>query len=156
VELFNRSSHPVDLTSWRLDEGIDYRFAAGKTLAPGGYLVIAKDVGLMQGLYPGLDVVGPFTNRLSQRSDYVVLKDANNNIADEVRYYDGGHWPQYADGGGSSLELRDPWSDNMRAEAWDASDEAAKSRLAPAERTDPATTGLIRGQVDCPRPRQIS
>jgi hypothetical protein len=128
VELFNRSSNTVDLTGWRLDEGIDYRFAAGKTLAPGGYLVIAKDVGLMQGLYPGLDVVGPFTNRLSQSSDYFVLKDASNNIADEVRYYDGGHWPKYPDGGGSSLELRDPWSDNMRAEAWEASDETGKSQ----------------------------
>jgi hypothetical protein len=128
VELFNRSGTAVDLTGWRLDEGIDYRFAAGKTLAPGGYLVIAKDVAVMQGLYPGLDVVGPFTNRLSQGSDYFVLKDANNNIADEVRYYDGGHWPEYADGGGSSLELRDPWSDNMRAEAWDASDETGKSQ----------------------------
>jgi hypothetical protein len=128
VELFNRSSHAVDLTGWRLDEGIDYRFTAGKTLAPGGYLVIAKDVGLMQGLHPGLDVVGPFANRLSQSSDYFVLKDANNNIADEVRYFDGGHWPQYADGGGSSLELRDPWSDKMKAEAWAASDETGKSQ----------------------------
>jgi len=128
IEVFNRSSHTVDLTGWRLDEGIDYRFAAGKTLAPGAYLVIAKDAGHMRALYPGLDVVGPFTNRLSGRSDYVVLKDPNNNIADEVRYYDGGQWPQYADGGGSSLELRDPRSDNSRAEVWEASDETGKSQ----------------------------
>ena len=47
VELFNRSSNAVDLTGWRLGEGIDYRFAPGKTLASGAYLVIARDVGYL-------------------------------------------------------------------------------------------------------------
>jgi hypothetical protein len=128
VEIFNRSSNTVDLTGWRLDEGIDYRFVAGKTLAPGGYLVVARDVSYMQSLYPGLDVVGPFTNKLSLNSDYLVLKDPGNNLADEVRYFGGGRWGEYPDGGGSSLELRDPWADHMQAEAWVASDESAKSQ----------------------------
>jgi hypothetical protein len=123
VEIFNRSSNAVDLTGWRLDEGIDFRFPAGRTIAPGGYLVVAKDPDYLRDLYPALDVLGPFTNRLGRRSDYFVLKDANNNLADEVRYFDDGYWPRYADGGGSSLELRDPHADNMSAEAWAASDE---------------------------------
>ena len=130
MEIFNRSSNTVDLTGWRLDEGIDYRFDDGKTLAPGGYLVIAKDVTFMQSLYPGLDVVGPFTNRLSQDSDYFVLKDPNNNLADEVRYFGGGRWHEYADGGGSSLELRDPWADNAVPEAWDRQRRARKVAMA--------------------------
>jgi len=127
IEIFNRSSNSVDLTSWRLDEGIDYRFSAGETLAPGGYLVVAKDVSFMQSLYPGLNVVGPFTNRLSHDSDYIVLKDPNNNLADEVRYFSGGRWHEYADGGGSSLELRDAWADNNVPEAWAPSDERDES-----------------------------
>ncbi len=72
-------------------------------------------------------VVGPYTNQLSHNRDYLVLKDAANNSADEVRYFDGGRWPEYADGGGSSLELRDPWADNAKAEAWAASDESSRS-----------------------------
>lgn len=127
VELFNRSTNTVDLTSWRLDEGIDFRFAPGTTLAAGGFLVVANDVAFMQARYPGVSVVGPFNNQLSRRSDYVVLKDAANNPANEVRYFDGGRWPAYADGGGSSLELRDPWADNLRAESWAASDETARA-----------------------------
>lgn len=127
VEIFNRSSNTVDLTGWRLDEGIDYRFAAGKMLAASGYIVVAKDVGYMQSLYPGVDVVGPFTNRLSHDSDDLVLKDPNNNLADAVRYFSGGRWHEYADGGGSSLELRDPGADNTRAEAWAPSDETGKA-----------------------------
>jgi hypothetical protein len=127
VELYNRSSHAVDLTGWRLDEGIDYRFAAGKTLLPGAYLVVAKDVDYLRSFYPSIDIVGPFTNRLSSKSDFIALKDANNNPADEVRYFDGGRWPEYTDGAGSSLELRDPRADNSIPEAWAASDERAKS-----------------------------
>ena len=127
VELHNRSDHPVDLTGWRLDEGIDYRFAGGKVLPPGGYLVVAKDVDYLRSLYPNIDIVGPFTNQLSKRTDLITLKDANNNPADEVRYFDGGRWPEITDGGGSSLELRDPRADNSVPEAWAASDEGAKS-----------------------------
>ena len=127
VELFNRSGNAVDLTGWRLDEGIDYRFPSGKALAPGGYLVVAKDPDYLLTLYPGLDVVGPFTNKLSKSGDFIVLKDANNNPANSVRYFDGGRWPEAADGGGASLELRDPWADNSKPEAWAASDEGSKS-----------------------------
>jgi hypothetical protein len=127
IEIFNRTSNTVDLAGWRLDEGIDYRFDDGQTLAPGGYIVIAKDVAFMQSLYPGLNVVGPFTNRLSQDSDYITLKDPNNNLADDVRYFSGGRWHEYADGGGSSLELRDALADNAVPEAWAPSDERGKS-----------------------------
>lgn len=128
VEIFNRSSHPVDLTGWRLDEGIDYHFPPGKTIAPGGYLVVASDVAHLRALYPTLDVVGPFANRLSHRSDYLALKDPGNNLADEVGYFGGGRWSEYADGGGSSLELRNPWADNAQPEAWASSDESAKGQ----------------------------
>ena len=50
-----------------------------------------------------------------------------HNPANEVRYFNGGRWPDYAAGGGSSLELRDPRADNTIAEAWGASDESNKS-----------------------------
>lgn len=127
VELLNRGTNAVDLTGWRLDEGIDFRFAPGTTIPAGGYLVVAKDVGYIQSRYPGIEVVGPFANRLSHQEDCLVLKDQANNPGDEVRYFDGGRWPEYADGGGSSLELRDAWADNAQAEAWAASNESGRS-----------------------------
>jgi hypothetical protein len=127
VELFNRGTNEVNLTGWRLDEGIDFRFAPSTTIAAGGYLVVAKDVDFMRSNYPGIQVVGPFTNQLSHGSDYLTVKDASNNIASELRYFDGSPWPDAADGGGSSLELRDPWADVSKAESWAASDESARS-----------------------------
>jgi hypothetical protein len=126
IELHNRGTNAVDLTGWRLDEGVDFRFAAGTTIPAGGYLVVAKDLDYMAAHYPSLSIVGPFTNQLSRSDDLLVLKDAANNPADEVHYFDSGRWPEDADGGGSSLELRDPWADNSQAAAWSGSEESAR------------------------------
>lgn len=127
VELYNRGTNAVDLTGWRLDGGIDYRIPAGTTLPPDGYLVVAKDVEFMRTRHPGLAVVGPYDKRLSRAGELLMLKDAADNLACEVHYHDGGRWPGYADGGGSSLELRDPWADPRQAGAWAASDESART-----------------------------
>jgi hypothetical protein len=127
IELYNRGTNPVALTGWSLDGGVRYNFSPGKTIAPGGYLVVADDVAHMRALYPALDVIGNLRGKLSGHSDRVLLVDPDGNPADEVRYYDSGRWPGYADGGGSSLELRDPAADNSKAEAWAASDETSKT-----------------------------
>jgi hypothetical protein len=127
IELFNRSSNTVNLTGWELDGGVTFLFTPGKMLAPGAYLLVADDANYLRGLYPMLDIEGNFGGRLSGRSDRIVLKDPSGNPADEVRYFDGGRWPEYADGGGSSLELRHPDADNSKAEAWAASIESNDS-----------------------------
>ena len=127
LELYNRSGNTVDLTGWQLSSGISYKFAAGKTIAPGGYLVVAKDSAGLRALYPAIDIVGDFKKKLGGGSDSIVLLDPNNNPANQVRYFTGGHWPEFSGGGGSSLELRDSYADNSKAEAWAASDESGKS-----------------------------
>jgi hypothetical protein len=128
IELFNRSSNAVNLTDWKIDGGIDYAFASNRMIAPGAYLILAKDPAYLQALYPGLDILGPFDHKLSHQSDYVALFDPLGNPASEVRYFAAGRWPEYAHAGGSSLELRDPRADTMKAESWAASDEASKSQ----------------------------
>lgn len=130
IELFNRGSNAVNLTGWKLSDGIDFEFATNQMIPPGGYLVIAKDPAFLQTLYPALPVLGPFGKSLSHRSDRLLLEDALGNPADEVRYHAEGRWPLRAHGGGSSLELRDPGADNAVAETWAASDESGKSSWA--------------------------
>jgi len=93
----------------------------------GEFLVIAKHGASLAALYPGITILGDFGGNLSSSSDNIVLLDENKNIADEVRYFDGGYWHDAADGGGGSLELRDPYADNTKAEAWAPSDESASS-----------------------------
>jgi hypothetical protein len=124
IEVLNRSAHPVALDSWRLSGGMSFNFPSGKTLAPGGFLVVAQDPPTLAALHPGIDIVGPFTGRLSHGGELLQLVDPAGNIANQVHYHDGGWWPAYADGGGSSLELMDARSDNAGPEAWAASDES--------------------------------
>ena len=124
IELFNRSTtRTVDLSHWRLTEAVQYEFPAGTSLGPGEYLVIARDADALRVAYPEVDnVVGSFAGSLSDRSERLQLSDALGNPADEVHYFDGGRWPEFADGGGATLQLRDPWADNSLPEAWNASD----------------------------------
>ena len=60
-------------------------------------------------------------------------------MVNEVTYGTGGRWGQWSDGGGSSLELIDPDSDNSLAPNWADSDETAKA---------PWTTIEITGVLD--------
>ncbi len=127
LELYNRGTEEVDLGGWQIVDAVTYLFPTGTVLAPDAYLVVARDAEALQADHPDITVVGDFTGRLDNHSDRILLLDAAGNPADEVRYFDGGRWPAAADGGGSSLELRDPWADNAAAEAWAASDEGLRS-----------------------------
>ncbi|MCL5098964.1 MAG: lamin tail domain-containing protein, partial [Candidatus Omnitrophica bacterium] len=128
IELYNRGTNTVDLAGWTLAGGIEYHFPPRTMLEPDNYLVVAKDADYLKSLYPDITILGNFDKRLSHRSDRILLKDAFGNPSDDVTYFDDGNWPAYADGGNSSLELRDPRADNSKAEAWAASDESAKSQ----------------------------
>ena len=127
IELYNRGAQEVDLGGWQLVDAVAYDIPAGTVLAPDSYLVIAGDAATLRAEHPDVTVVGDFSGRLGNGGDRVLLLDAAGNPADEVSYYDGGRWPEAADGGGASLELRDPWADNAAAEAWAASDESART-----------------------------
>src|SRR6185295_4703580 len=128
VELYNRSGAPVDVSLWKFVDSISYQFPAGTPPIPaGGYVVIACDPAAMAAIHPGVTAFGPFSGNLSNSGETLILEDANDNIVNQVSYSDGGRWSPWADGGGSSLELRDPNADNNQAEAWDSSDESGKT-----------------------------
>jgi hypothetical protein len=127
IELYNRSAATVDLSDWRFEEAIDYSFPAGTTMAPGEYLVIARDPVALAALHPTIRILGGYTGQLSNSGERLLLSDANKNPADSVEWADEGRWASSADGGGSSLELRDPDADNASPEAWAASNESGKS-----------------------------
>ncbi len=113
IELFNRGTTEIDLSGWEISGDIRYTFDEGVTLNPGGYLVIDNSE-------------NGFRGELSNRSGVIELEDAAGNLADFVHYHDDGHWPTEADGGGSSLELRDPHADNANPDSWAPSDESSR------------------------------
>ena len=123
IELYNRGADPVDLTGWSFSDGIDFDFAAGTTIEPGEYLVVSNDAVALSEKFPAARVIGDFDGRLARLGERIELQDSTGNPADIVDYRDRGRWDGLADGGGSSLELRDPDADNSVPEAWQASDE---------------------------------
>ncbi len=128
IELHNRSASPVDVSLWKFSAGVSYQFPAGTPVIPGGgFVVIAWDPTAFTALHPGVSAYGPWSGSLSGKGETITLHDANDNVANEVTYSEGGRWSQWANGGGSSLELRDPRADNTKGEAWDASDESSHS-----------------------------
>ncbi|MFC1757565.1 lamin tail domain-containing protein [Planctomycetota bacterium] len=127
IELFNRGSQPADVGNWRFDDAIDFTFEQGTVIPPGEYLVVARDADAFSAKYPDVTAVGSFSGSLANSEDNIVLVDANRNTVDEVHYFERGTWASDADGGGSSLELRNPFADNSHGAAWAASDESDKS-----------------------------
>ncbi len=126
IELFNRGDRALDLGDVRFVHAIFYTFPEGTILRPGDYIVVARDPEWLAKTYDMVTPTGPFAGQLANGGERIELVNARGNTIDEVHYYDGGRWPAYADGGGSSLELRDPWADNAKPEAWAASDETGK------------------------------
>ena len=127
IELYNRGAFAVNLTGWELGGGVEFNFPDGTTIPAGGYLVIARDAAALAAKHPAITILGNYDRGLGNGGDLIVLEDSNGNPADEVRYYDSGKWHEKADGGGSSLELRDPGADNRFADSWAPSDEVDRT-----------------------------
>ncbi|MBN1442577.1 MAG: lamin tail domain-containing protein, partial [Planctomycetes bacterium] len=138
IELFNRGERRADLSGWAFTSGIEYRFPEGLSIGPGEHLVVARHPEWIRANYdlPAASVVGPVAGDAGAIEDFGVLKNSGKrislrddfgNLVDEVVYRDGGSWPSWCDGGGSSLELIDPFQDGSAGAAWDASDGCGRS-----------------------------
>jgi hypothetical protein len=131
LEFYNRGNEAVDMSGFQLTKGIGFTFPSGTMLASGNYLVLAQEPEVLDEHYNIEDgfagALGPYEGELANGGENVRLVDQLGNLVDEVRYYDGGRWSGWADGGGASLELIDPAQDNDIAAAWGASDESDKS-----------------------------
>ncbi|HOW68116.1 MAG TPA: lamin tail domain-containing protein, partial [Verrucomicrobiota bacterium] len=158
VELHNRGGSPVDLAGWRFVDGIDFAIPGPAILAPGGYLVIARDAERLRSKYAQLqagNLVGNYGGSLRDSGERIALAmpepvfstnrlgdietNLNYVVVAEVSYRDGGRWGQWADGGGSSLELIDPAADLLQPANWADSDETQKA---------PWTEATFTGRLD--------
>ena len=141
VEIYNRGTNAVSLSRWQLQDGISFTFPTNAVIAAGAYIVVAKNPTNLFAKYPqlnGTNTFGNFSGSLKNSGerialampDELVAAGVTNGfciVADEVTYRDGGSWGKWSDGGGSSLELTDPHSDNRLAANWADSDESAKA-----------------------------
>ncbi|WP_210649109.1 lamin tail domain-containing protein [Nocardioides sp. SYSU D00065] len=123
LELTNIGTTPVDLSGWTFS-GITLTLPAGTTIAPGGFLVVAKDAAQFQASY-GFAPAAVYGGNLSNSGETVSLKDAAGTTIDTVAYGEADPWPVKADGTGPSLELVDARLDNNDFLNWAAATNAA-------------------------------
>ena len=137
VELYNPSAEPADLSGFILgDDDVDHAYVLpdGTTLAPGGFLVLAREPGRFAAVHPGVTaVVGGYDFGFSRGGDRVTLSDAAGALVDTVAYDDEAPWPSAPDGDGPTLELRPGVTD-------------AAARAAPANWQASAPRGGTPGQ----------
>jgi hypothetical protein len=133
VELFNQASIEVDVSLWQFVDGITYTIPDGTLIPASNYLVVAKNKARLLAVYTNLNaanLVGNYSGSLADSGERLALAKPHDTndlvVVDEVTYRDGGRWGKWSDGGGSSLELKDPHSDNRLAANWADSDETAK------------------------------
>jgi hypothetical protein len=156
IELYNQGTNLVSLSGWKFSSGITFTFPTNATLAPEGYLVIARNRTNLFTKYSNLtsaNTLGDFTGKLSHDGERLALAmpqtvSANQTIyvvEDEVTYGVGGRWGQWSAGGGSSLELVDPRSNHRLASNWADSDESQKSSWVNIEATGVLDNGGSHG-----------
>ena len=126
VELYNAGSTPLNLTGYKLQDGITATFPAF-ILTNGTYAVVVKNTNQFRLRYTNsaIRVIGTvFSGNLSNGGETVRLENAGGGVIAAITYSDSGDWPGRADGDGSSLELCDPAVPAYsNAAAWRASSE---------------------------------
>jgi len=117
VELHNSGAEAVDLSNWRLDDAITFRFPTGVSLPPGGYLVVAEDPAALKAKF-GVDSLGPWSGRLGNGGETVNLISSDGVLADAVDFKLGFPWPTVGEPPGRSIELIHPSLDNGLGGNW--------------------------------------
>ena len=120
IELHNQMAVNVDISGWKLANGVDFTFPQGTIIQAGTNLIIAK-----LPAHPSLvgisGVLGPYTGSLSNSGETIELRNRSNRLMDRLSYGDSGSWPLAADGLGATLAKKRPGLASEPAENWRAS-----------------------------------
>lgn len=110
VELHNAGNESVVLTGWRLAGGIAYAFPTNAIIAPGEFLVVAKQPGQLRNVaayrLSTATVLGPYDGQLGNDNDTIRLRDASDQTVDAVSYSARFPWAIGAD----ALGADDEWT----------------------------------------------
>ena len=114
IELKNTGPGVLDLAGAHFDEGIEFTFPGGTTLASGESIVVVRNAEAFATRYVirGVRIAGVFENLtgLNDNGEPLVLKDAAGQIVLDFAYGDDPAlgWPTGADENGKTLVIRNP------------------------------------------------
>lgn len=153
IEILNNTNATVNMAGWSLE------FGTGPTVFPipdqnlgaGQYLLFSVNAGAIQRNF-GKASVQWTASGLNNNGAPIRIKNGAAAIVDEVVYDDVAPWPTTPDGGGSSLVLCDPNSDNSVATNWVSAPTDAGFSIAniPVFANPGAASGCLTGLVALP------
>ena len=117
LEIKNIGPATLQLGGMSFSAGITFTFPAGSTLPAGAFAVVAKNAAVFATRYPGVTVLGQYTDKLDNGGETVTLVDSANATIFSVTYNDIAPWPTDPDGDGKSLV---PFSPNINPNPSDA------------------------------------
>jgi hypothetical protein len=125
IELCNATNGAIDISGWVImDENRTPSFAInpGTILQPGSYIVLCVDSKSFNSLFPNVTTYqGDMKNGLSGGGEILFLYDTSGRLVDSLTYDNKSPWPTEPDGGGSTLELKNPGLENSSPANWAAS-----------------------------------
>lgn len=115
VELVNLTNTVLEVSNWQITNTSNNRFVLppNSLLPAKGFLVLTNNLQKFQNSYPQVDnAIGDFDFDLSPFADTIKLYDSNKTLYDLVGFDSEAPWPSEANGGGPTLELKNPQWDN--------------------------------------------
>jgi hypothetical protein len=123
IELQNAGTNTLNLSGLTFSQGIIFTFPQGATVEPGEFVLLARNLTAITAKYPGLEVDGIYSGKLSDSGETITLSAPGGATIFSLSYSDGIGWPETADGFGFSLVPRDFLTSQApdSARAWRAS-----------------------------------
>jgi hypothetical protein len=145
LELKNTGPAPVNLSHCDFT-GIEFTFAPGTVVPPGGFIVLVNNPAAFAARYPGVPFHGVYLGGLSQDGERIRLRNSDGNNIVSVEYNNQPPWPLGADGFGYSLVNLNPAGNPDHPENWRASTDVNGSPGAD-DPAPPYTVGVIVNEV---------
>ncbi|MBN2728419.1 MAG: lamin tail domain-containing protein [Bacteroidales bacterium] len=118
IEIYNNDVSVVNLLDYKISYGTTFKVLdVGYNLNPGAYAVISMKPSAADAFYGITSIPGPAVG-ISNGGTSITLHSPTGLLVDSVAYLPTAPWPIEANGGGHSLTLCDPSSDNNDATNW--------------------------------------
>jgi hypothetical protein len=120
IEIYNRSSNPIDLLNWTLTDGGPPAKFPSKIIQPKEYFIIHSSASSQFNAYPNKIGLSTFPS-LNNGSDSIVLRSPLSITIDSVAYSTSWYRSMEKQDGGWSLEIIDPQNTCGEESNWTAS-----------------------------------
>jgi hypothetical protein len=122
IELYNRSSNPINLSGWKFSDGSSTSTLTSQIILPGHYLILTSTSN--SSLYTGFGNTLGTSNfpTLNNSGEALTLKSSDGLLIDSVNYALGWYKDEDKKEGGWALELIDPNNPCGEEDNWVASE----------------------------------